>query len=182
MYWIPAIFVFGEILFLIGIPSLMKVLAFNNFLKEITKEREKELRTERLKNWSNIVNSKQFDVELPKEKNTTIAGLYYLGLIIYFVVGLFYPIWWLSLIIFSMVIISVLISKIFKTSWECFLDLNDFNEELIPQKLERKIKLSEIDGNYKTQRIILLTKEYLFSLARLGVCVSIIVLHQYGML
>jgi len=135
MYWIPAIFVLGELLFFMNLPSLMKDLAFNAFLKDLNKEREKEKREEMLKNnnmWSNITNQKSYP-KIPEEKSTTITGLYYLSLLIYFVIGLFYPIWWLSVIIFSLLILSIFISKLIgQNNWEIFLDLTEFDEKLIP--------------------------------------------------
>ena len=186
MYWIPAIFVLCEILFLLNIPNHMKTLAFNKFLEKIKKEREKEKRVEKLKNWSN--NPKyvmQKKLPLPKEKKGIVFfGFYYLVLLIYFIIGLFYPIWWLSVIIFSTFIVSVLFSRIFFGSGnfdDMFLDYNDFDDNIIPQKMERKIKLSNIDNNYHNLRKIILTKTYLFSLIRLSASVAVIVLHQYGM-
>ena len=183
MYWFPAILIFCELIFFMSIPNLMKALAFNNFLKEIKKERNRESVKLNSQSWANITKPVNYP-DLPNEKNVFIPGFYYLLFLIYFIIGLFYPIWWLSLIVFSLSFISVGISKLIRDkSFDCFLDLDDFeNESVIPQKLERKLKLNSVDGSYKTKRTLILTKEYLFSLIRIGVCISIIVLHQYSLL
>lgn len=183
MYWFPAILFFFEIFYLMNIPSLLKTLAFNALLSQLTKDRNKETQQEYLKNWGGITHATT-QVELPKEKATVLSGLYHLIILIYFLIGMFYPLWWISLIIFSLIILNVILSKniIKAKNLEYFLDLSEFDDGVIPQKLERKMKLSSIDNNYNTKSKIILTKEYLFSIIRMSTYASIIILHQYAII
>jgi len=174
MYYILAIFIFFEILNISIIPKLFKDLAFNNFLKKIKQDKKPDF---------HVIGNINKSI-LPTEKNGyNFIAFYYIFVLIFFIIGLFYPFWHYSIIILSMIIINIFLSKLINDkNLESFLDLNEFNDDIIPQKLKRKIKINGINNNYKRKKILYLTKEYIMSILRLAIYIIIIIAHQNNIL
>ena len=97
MYWIPAFFIFFEIIFFLSVDNIVR---YNNIKSLYLKYKDSELKTYIEKNFHgiNVTNS--------------LLALVLLAEMVYFIFGFFYPIWIISAIYFGQFLITSIVSKI----------------------------------------------------------------------
>ena len=171
MYWIPIIFVILEIIFLMLIPQFAKFTAMGKL-----KEKYKELNYD----VNDLFENNKFAIYF-----LLIFGLYIILSMIYYVISLFFPIWFIGLIMLSYIIIGDIISKLFPnlfkkdyTSYSDFIDMDKIENV----QVQRKLKLDNLNGTSMKTRLKILIPMYINSLIRLSAAVTIIILHyHYGL-
>jgi len=161
MYWIPAIFIVFELLFL---NYLDQILRYSNAIILSKKYKDKKLE-EYIK-----IEHKDFD------KILIVIGVFLLAEFIYFIVGLFYPIWILSVLFICYSIFMNIYSKFRKSSSvEQMIKLAKLkNFESSDVKFERLLKLSELkQDQVKTRTWI----GYIVPVIKIFIFISIILFH-----
>jgi hypothetical protein len=156
MYWIAAVFILIEILFFY---NLDKIIQYSNILYLVKKYKDEDLikyLKEKFKDFNNII---------------TFFGIFMFLEYVYFIIALFYPFWFFSVLFFIYTIGNhfknkkVDISKVIKRA-----KLEDFKSSDV--KFERMLKMNELENikiNEWTKYIIVILKIIMF--------ISIIVLH-----
>lgn len=167
MYFLPALFIVIEFLFVLLYPGLAEISAHQNFIK-------KNPNVKIIDNPSNIVLFSIFAI---------IYVLYTIGAIAYTINLLFTPLWIIGAIFLAFYFFQTIIKKIFPkldsdSDLGCFLNVNSIDDE----KLKRKFKLLELNGSSDKRKLKILIPTYLIVLFRISLYVSIIVLHyNYGL-
>lgn len=178
MYWIPSIFIVFELLFFFNLVEISKFTAIDNFKKNQKKKKEREL--------SDIELSVLPEISKPMAIFAISFGFVILLTVVYWIVGLFYPFWYISLGVIIMMLISYIYGRIFPSSkhkYDCFLELDKIDNVTI----QRRIKLnalknhntSGVFGNFKNQKTKILLNGYFWSFYRLSTYLSIIILHYH---
>jgi hypothetical protein len=160
VYWIPAIFIFLEFVFIMSLDSMVK-----NINAKIIYERYKD------PNLAKYIKENYKGTEIL----SAILAICYIGQIAYFIVGLFKPIWMISIVYILYLTISTIVDKVRKTPIEKTIKrakLKGF--EASDVKLDRLLKLNELKGSeIKTYEWM----NYIYPLIRIIVFIGIIVLH-----
>ena len=161
MYWLPAIFILLELLFIAKLDDILRYLNIKILQKKYPDEDfEAYIREE---------------FEPKFEKIVGFFGLAFVGGYIYFIVGLFYPIWMVSILFFICEFIKSSIPKFQTKSIERTIKLAKLNGfESSDVKFQRLLKLNELNNsNIKTYKWL----AYIFPLIKLIIFGLIIVLH-----
>jgi uncharacterized ion transporter superfamily protein YfcC len=161
MYWIPAFFIFFEIIFFLSVDTIVR---YDNIKILYQKYKNSELKNYSEKHFHgiNVINS--------------ILAIGILAEFAYFIFGFFYPIWIISAIYFAQFLITTIISKL---SGEPSIEkriklakLKDFETSDI--KFDRLLKLNELKSSeIKTHDWV----KYIYPIIRIIIFASIIVLH-----
>lgn len=167
MYWIPAIFIFLEILLIVSLDNLIR---YGNIKFLYEKYKNSDLKEYVNKHFHGIgaINS--------------IFALNLIGELIYFIVALFYSIWFISVIYFVQFFIIQIVAKLKKDiSIEKRIklaQLKGFNTS--DEKFSRLLKLNEL----KSSEIkIYQWTMYIYPILRIIIFASIIILHyNYNLL
>ena len=161
MYWIPAFFIFFEIILFLSVDNIVR---YSNIKSLYQKYKDSALKiySEKHFHGMNIINN--------------ILGIVLLAEMVYFIYGFFYPIWILSAIFFGQFLITTIISKLNgDPSVEKQIKLAKLKGfETSDIKLDRLLKLNEIKkSEIKTYDFI----KYIYPIIRIIIFASIIILH-----
>ena len=161
MYWLPAIFIIIELIY-INVIDMMSRFGNSNIL--LKKYKDEELKSYIKKEYDGM------------EKMSMFIGFFLLFEFIYFIVGFFYPFWMVSAVFIGLSIIATIISKIKgKNSIEKTIKLahlNGFTSSDV--KFDRLLKLNELKRDeIKTSEWAL----YISPIIKIVVFIAIIVLH-----
>jgi hypothetical protein len=167
LYWLPVLFIIGELIFLNYIDQFVAYINANKLLVKYKDEKlEKYLKSK----YVGIVGIAVF------------ISIFLIAEFIYFIVGIFHPIWVISVVYLGIYVLTTVISKINgEQSIEKTVKkakLIDFESSDI--KLQRVLKLNELKSNeVKTRDWI----NYIYPIIKIIVFTAIVVLHyQYKML
>ena len=161
MYWIPAFFIFFEIIFFLSVDNIVR---YNNIKSLYLKYKDSELKTYIEKNFHgiNVTNS--------------LLALVLLAEMVYFIFGFFYPIWIISAIYFGQFLITSIVSKINgDPSIEKQIKLAKLKGfETKDTQFSRMLKLNELkNSEIKTYGWV----KYIYPIVRIILFATIIILH-----
>ena len=162
MYWIPAFFILFELVF---INYLDKMIRSANATFLLNKYKDEDLAKYIKTNFPDI------------ETKSGIIGIFLVLEFIYFIVGFFYPFWFISVVFVTITAITTIKSKINKKAPDIekiikIANLRDFVSSDI--KMNRLLKLNELNSNN------IKTKEwhvYMYASLKIIAFILIIVLH-----
>ena len=161
MYWIPAFFIFTEIVFIL---SVDKLVTYGNAKFLLDKYKDESLKR--------YIQSTYHGIDVI----TNIFGFIFLAQLLYFIVGFFYPIWMFSALFIFIFLINTIHSKLKKEiPIEKRIKLAKLKGfETTDTQFSRLLKLNELkNSKIKTNEWII----YLIPLFRIIVFMSIIILH-----
>jgi len=160
MYWIPAIFILVEMLYIYYVD---KLISYANATALYKKYKDENLA-------SYIKNMHEDSIIL-----YFIIGIFLFLEVIYFIIGLFFPFWLISAIFLGCYIILIIIYKFENVSTSKIIKLANLkNFTTTDIKFDRLLKLNEIKQNDKK---IYKLKNYLFSIIKIITFAAIIITH-----
>lgn len=130
MYWLPAIFIFVEILFLFYVDKMISYTSSLSLYKKYKDESLKEYITEEYK---------------PSLAFYGFVGIFLVLELVYFLVGLFYPIYIISIVFILYYILNIFIDKFKIPSTEKLIKLANLKNFVASDiKFDRMLKLNSI--------------------------------------
>ena len=161
MYWIPAFFIFFEIIFFLSVDNIVR---YNNIKSLYVKYKDSALKNYIEKNFYgiNVINS--------------LLAIGLLSEMVYFIFGFFYPIWIISAIYCGQFLITSIVSKINgDPSIEKQIKLAKLKGfETEDTKFSRMLKLNELKSSeIKTYGCV----KYIYPIVRIIIFATIIILH-----
>ena len=198
MYWIPIIFIIGEIFLINKLDMFVRLSACNELLKKydsinkkfkpkpeafrtgaVWKRRSLQMEADALGNPLKSYIKSEFK---GTEASITIMMIVIMLEYIYFIIGIFYSIWMISVFFIFTSILSLIISKLKKPD----------SDEIKTMKLVKSAKLSNFEtSDIKFQRFLKLNElnnkdvktniwiTYLYSFVKIITFLSIIILHYH---
>lgn len=169
MYWLPVVFIIIEMIYFTSLTSLNRFNAYEQLKKR--NKKKNFLTEEEIKKLPDYNKNKLFIVGL------IVFLIYLITSWIYYIVGLFQPWWYLAAGYLFISLVSTAYGKMFpsKHDYDCFIDIDEIDNI----QLQRKLKLENINGSTRKERIKILAKGYFFSFIRISVPVAIIVMHYH---
>lgn len=164
MFWLPAIFIVFEIIYIYNIDTLMFMAGSQSILKKYKSEDLKK-----------YVESRSKDVVM----NALLVFVLVIGEFIYFIFGLFGNIWIYSVVFILFIVIGKLLSKIINKEQTIeesikMAGLEDFESNDV--KLNRVLKLQELNGvDIKIHK----WKYIIVPIIKILAFLSIIILHYH---
>jgi hypothetical protein len=160
MYWIPAILIFVELLVIFHVE---KLISYTNLLALYKKYKDDDLAS-----------------YITKEHKDTsfiyaVIGVLLILELIYFIIGLFFPFWLVSVIFLFYFIVNLLIEKLKTTSTSKIIKLANLkNFSTSDIKFDRILKLNEInDKDIRLHKINI----YLYPILKIIAFATIIIMH-----